>query len=95
MAGAHDDRESVAGRLGLTPMQRDQLIWTWHHQGYSLSQIAKQVGMSKQGVSYALGRIAGKPRVQTSYDVCDECGGTFPQDEVVDGLCGECESHDD
>lgn len=91
MAGAHDERESVAARLGLTPLQRDQLIWTWSHQGWSQRLIAKQLGITQPAVKYAIDRLSGKQRKRSQYGLCDDCGATFPVDQLVDGLCSECE----
>lgn len=45
---------------GLVSFQRDELIWNLHQRGWSQSRIARhpQIGLTQQGISRALKRIA-------------------------------------
>ena len=43
---------------GLSPIERDELIVKLARQGYSQSKIARQLGVTQQGISKALKRIA-------------------------------------
>ena len=91
MAGAHDERESVAARTGMSTKQRDTLIWTMHHQGKSQRQIAAAVGMTQPGVLHAINRLSGKTRIQSKYVPCECCGDNFPANQLIDGRCARCE----
>jgi transcriptional regulator len=47
---------------GLSTMERDELIVTLRRRGRTQAQIARQLGMTQQGVANALSRIAdGRP----------------------------------
>jgi lambda repressor-like predicted transcriptional regulator len=48
----------------LSAGERDRLIMTLRKKGWSLAQIGRRVGMSRQGVAFALQRIErGDPGV--------------------------------
>lgn len=88
MAGQHIEREARVTQTGLTSVQRDQLIWKLHHAGRSQRQIATQVGLTQPAVKYAIDRLSGKTRNRSTYEVCDDCGETFPTSQLNrDGFC--------
>jgi hypothetical protein len=91
MAGQHMEREARYAQTGLTPVQRDQVIWEWHRRGVSYAAIGKRLGMSKSACKYIYDRLDGKPRQQIRYRMCEECLRTFPKDQLTaDRLCSEC-----
>jgi hypothetical protein len=93
MAGQHIEREARYAATGLTPAQRDKLIWEWHNRGYSFQKIGDHLKMSKSAVKYIFDRLSGTPRVQTGKqsDMCQGCWGSFPRNQLnSDGLCPEC-----
>lgn len=92
MAGAHIEREALAEQTGLTTAERDRLIAELYRKGWSQHKIGARLGISQPGVHYALKRLAGQPRTQTRYRVCQGCGGTVTIDELgPSGLCDFCE----
>jgi hypothetical protein len=91
MAGQHIEREARYAATGLTPAQRDQLIWTLHRRGVSYEKIGKRLGMSKSACKYIFDRLSGISRVQKQSDMCQGCWGSFSRDQLNrDSLCTEC-----
>lgn len=92
MAGAHVEREHRYVATGMTPLERDALIWALRRKGWSQAKIAHRLGMTQPGIHYALVRLAGKQRPQTQgLDMCEGCWQDVPRDQLDrDGLCGQC-----
>ncbi len=91
MGGAHVERESRYEATGMTESERNQLIWTLSRRGWTQAKIAARVGVTQQGVSYALQRMMGKPPRSVRYEMCDACGLNFPRNQIDGwGLCPSC-----
>jgi hypothetical protein len=92
MAGAHEEREALAARTGMTGYERDRLIASLDRKGWSQTRIAGYVGLTQSGVHRALRRLAGKPRsVSVGLDMCEGCWGDVRKDQLNhDGLCPQC-----
>ena len=75
----------------LTPLQLDQEIARYKRAGWSERKIAQKFDMAPSAVHYALGRVKGVPRKSYSYVMCDGCGEDRPRDQVVNGVCAECQ----
>lgn len=91
MPGQHIDRGGRAEKTGVTEAQRDQLILRMHGANWSQRKIAKALGMTQPGVKYAIDRLTNKQRVQVKRDICDDCGQSWPKNDIVEGLCPECQ----
>jgi DNA-binding NarL/FixJ family response regulator len=92
MASAHQEREALYERTGLTAPQRDQLIISLRRKGKTQEQIARATGLTQSGVHRAILRLAGKPRRTTaSYEMCEACWRDVPKDQINrDGICQGC-----
>ncbi len=83
MAGQHIEREARYEQTGLTSLQRDEMILALRRRGWSQRKISRYPGITQPAVHYALTtRLAGKPRVQARYEMCDVCGRNFPKDKL-------------
>lgn len=90
--GLHAEREGLHQATGLTQKQRDELIWKLTTiDRWSQRQIARHLKMTQAGVSFALKRMRGETRNRARYDVCDGCGDTVNKDDLIDGLCTQCD----
>jgi AraC-like DNA-binding protein len=90
MAGQHIEREARYAATKLTPLQRKEYIRRLYNAGYSESQIAKAVGLSKSGTHWIIQDLKGKPRVTTRV-MCEGCWQDFPKTQLNDnGLCPDC-----
>jgi hypothetical protein len=92
MAGAHQEREALYERTGLTALQRDKLIISLRRKGKTQEQIARATGLTQSGVHRAILRLAGKPRRPTaSLEPCEGCWADKPKNQLNrDGLCDSC-----
>jgi hypothetical protein len=92
MAGAHMDREGRYNRDQLSPVQRDNLILKLKDAGWSQTQIGTYLGMTQAGISHALKRLQGIPRIRSRYRFCGgPCGDNFRIDQLnTEGLCSKC-----
>jgi transcriptional regulator with XRE-family HTH domain len=92
MPGQHVPWEQKYESTGLTTRGRDRVIAELRSRGLSERQIAKRVGLAPSAVHYILCRLAGNPRVQQRYEVCEGCGQNVTKGDLSDGgLCWACE----
>ncbi len=90
--GQHMEREARYAVGGFSPVERDELIWKLHNQGWTQQRISRTVGMTQAGISHALKRLQGIQRKRSAYRLCQGwCCETFPKQQLnADGLCKDC-----